>query len=210
MSKNKEILNFILGNLTLKSSFEKKLAKTIYSELAKGKPVKQEILSSILDTPISEVVAILSLWNGIYRNSDNEIIGFWGLAIDYDSPHQIVVNEKVLNCWCFWDTLFIADLLKGKVTVTSESPETKESIKISVNDGEVVSSSHPNAVCSFILPEENNKDVISSFCHYVYFFSDRNEFKSWKEKSSMSESLFCLDFSEAFELGSKFNRVRFE
>ena len=72
---------------------------------------------------------------------------------------------------------------------------------------EIVETSHPTAVVSFLLPDRDfDADVIQSFCHVVHFFSAREAGVAW---TAEHPGTFLLSLEEAFELGRLVNALNF-
>jgi Alkylmercury lyase len=64
--------------------------------------------------------------------------------------------------------------------VESVCSATGQSIKVTVDAGAVVEASPPEAVISFLRPQERfDADVILNFCHHVLFFSSPEAGEKW-------------------------------
>jgi len=60
---------------------------------------------------------------------------------------------------------------------------------------------------SMLSPDESfDQQVISSFCHFVHFFSSSEEGEAWV---SQHQGTFLLSVPEAYELGRLVNRARY-
>jgi alkylmercury lyase len=61
---------------------------------------------------------------------------------------------------------------------------------------------------SFLLPEAEavNENVITSFCHYVHFFSSREAANPWRHEHPET---FLLPLEDAWEIGRRVNRARY-
>ena len=66
------------------------------------------------------------------RNANDAIIGVLDLSLNGEWVHRFYVDGASLRNWCAWDSLFIAPLLKQTVTIESDSPETKEKVRVAV------------------------------------------------------------------------------
>jgi alkylmercury lyase len=86
------------------------LALALYHGLARGRPVADATLALETSMTLEQVRSTLDTWCGAFRNNDEDIIGFWGLAIT-EMPHSLVVDGVQLYAWCAWDTLFLPAIL---------------------------------------------------------------------------------------------------
>jgi len=66
------------------------LARTIYQQLALGKPLSLERLAEGLNQAKDAIKEKLSQWGGIFYNDAGDIIGFWGIAVgEMRQPHAV-------------------------------------------------------------------------------------------------------------------------
>lgn len=59
-----------------------------------------------------------------------------------------------------------------------------------------------------LVPEESEfeKDIVASFCHYIYFFESDNSAKAWIEDK---QNIEFITLEEAFELSVQKNIQQF-
>ncbi|MBF6557706.1 MAG: alkylmercury lyase [Acidimicrobiales bacterium] len=181
------------------------LARAVYRTLARGKPVTDADLATTTELPIDQVQAVLAGWPGVFRNADNNIVGFWGLAL-LEMPHALTVDGAELYAWCAWDTLFLPAVLKATAEVHSADPSSGEPVTLIVTPNEVKERSHERIAVSFLSPGSPfEAGVIESFCHYVHFFTDPESAAPWV---SSHDGTFLIGLDDAFQLGQRWNAAR--
>ena len=182
------------------------IAKAIYKLLAHGTPITDADVAAQTAIPLERVVSTVASWNGVFRDGDQRIIGFWGLTVTDMPPHHFQVGDANLYAWCAWDTLFLPALLDATAHVQSTDPNSGETITLAVSPDAVTERSHDQAVVSFLMPEGDfTDDVIQTFCHYVHFFTDPQSAQQWTETH---EHTFTVPLDEAFEVGQRWNAAR--
>ncbi|MEE9190677.1 MAG: organomercurial lyase [Candidatus Neomarinimicrobiota bacterium] len=193
------------------SDFERKVSIQIYRELAKGKPVSITNIAESLGYPFEKVNTVISNWPGVYYDETKNIIGYWGLTIG-KMAHSLKVDDVTLTTWCAWDALFIPQILGKTAEITSEDLNTKEKIRIAIAPDGIEKIDPPKAVVSFMVPDTDKirADVVSSFCHYVHFFSSIESADHWIANSNKKDELIVLSLSEAFEIGSQKNHQQYK
>jgi len=177
----------------------------IYRLLSEGTPVSIDRLSSSLGLRESTVRETLEGWPAVYYDDEKRIIGYWGLTLK-KMGHLLEVEGKRLYTWCAWDTLFIPSLLGKTANIESKCPVTGEVIKLKVGPRGFESLSNPNSRMSILVPKEIGDNVISSFCHYVYFFSSPDAASTWTSKH---EDTFVISLDEAFKLARMKNEAQY-
>ena len=94
--------------------------------------------------------------------------------------------------------------LNTTVRVTSVCPGSREGIELTVAPDRVKSVAPKNVVVSFLQPDEPfDSDVITSFCHFVHFFTSPALGEQWVEEHPRT---FLLSLPDAFELARLSNR----
>ncbi|MEX0707237.1 MAG: organomercurial lyase [Woeseia sp.] len=197
-----------LGELFLQlGDDEQRIARCLYQQLATGKPADLERLSRQTGVPLSTIVNRLDEWPGVYFNDGGAVVGFWGLAIDPVSTHQIVAGDTTVYGWCAWDTLFIPVLLGRTCRVLSNCKQTGATIHLEVSPNGVETVSPATVHLSFVLPDkaEFDHDVVTSFCHYVHFFCDQQTAAAWARSQAGG---FILDLEDA--VAAAHYKVRYE
>ncbi len=181
------------------------LALALFRGLARGRPVPDTMLAAETHFPIDQVRSTLASWPGVFRDNDEHIIGFWGLARS-EMPHALDVNGIHLYAWCAWDTLFLPGILRADAFVQSQDPQSGESVTLTVTADKVLERSHERMVVSFLAPDERfDSNVITSFCHYIHFFTSPDNAAPWLASHS---GTFLLELDDAFELGRRWNAAR--
>jgi|SRR5579883_556127 len=79
--------------------FEQRLSLELYRLLAAGQPVARAVLADRLQVPVALADRILDGWPGVFSDSKQRIVGYWGISIRtaYASPHQITIDGQTLS-----------------------------------------------------------------------------------------------------------------
>ncbi|MCH7783646.1 hypothetical protein IID62_11335, partial [candidate division KSB1 bacterium] len=186
---------------------EQLISAHIYRLFAEGKPVSHKQVADSTNLPFEKIEDIINNWIGVYHNDNNEIIGYWGIALR-DMPHKFEVDGRTLYTWCAWDSLFIPELMQKTAHVESPDPITKEIIKFTVSPDGIIDLFPSESVMSYVKPEYTvwDENVINSFCHFVLFFASQ---KSGEEWTSTRENTALMSMDDAFELAKRKNRHQF-
>ncbi len=186
---------------------EGRISLHIYRLLAEGQPVSQARLASVLDLPIEVIDDTIGQWPAVYRDEENRIIGYRGLALR-EMAHRFMVNGRTLYTWCAWDTLFIPAILNQTARVESVCPETGRVVRLTVEPQGFAELDPLGAVVSFVTPEaiKVRENLIASFCHYVHFFASPGAANKWV---AAHPGTFALSMDEAFTLGRQQNAARY-
>jgi alkylmercury lyase len=187
---------------------DQELALALYRLLAEGQPVSPTNLAGALNRPVEDLEHTLNQWPAVFYDGQGCIIGFWGLSVR-ETKHRLEVNGSVIYAWCAWDTLWLPELLHASVAVTSRCAQTGDPVRLNVLPERVDSAEPVSTVVSFLelderAPRENN--VVTSFCHFVHFFRDREEGERWTERHPET---FLLTLDEAFDIGRRVNATRY-
>lgn len=185
----------------------KRLALALYRLLAEGEPVPPSALASKVGLDEALVRDALGSWPGVFFDEHRRVQGYWGLAIPRMS-HRFEVGGKPLYTWCAWDSLFLPELLQRTARVTSTCPITGEAIRLVVRPSEIESLDPADSVMSFPRADriELGDDVVTSFCHFVHFFSSRDAASRWLEENS---GHLVLSLDEGFQLAREKNAMQF-
>lgn len=186
---------------------EQKLSLALYHFLSRGKPVSNHQLKTATDLSMDEIDQTLHSWPGVFFDEDNNVIGYWGLAIQ-EMRHRLDANSNTSFAWCAWDTLFIPELLGEAVKVESTCPVTGNRIVLNVSPTSVEVVSGKQVYVSFLTPdaEKLNADVTTSFCHFVYFFDSKSVAEKWLVEHP---GTFLLTLDEAFSVARAVNTGRY-
>jgi len=162
-----------------------RLLVQIWRVLATGRPVTQSQVDSFVSeldiTPeeADQFLRQMSEW----RDDDN-IVGIMGLSLN-DHPHKFTVGDVQLATWCAADTLFLPAMLGATATVESESPASKETVRVTIGPDAVLSAEPADAVISIVVPKETDMTSVAqismTFCSHIFFFASRSEAEQWSE-----------------------------
>jgi len=197
----------LVGSFPKLNKNDQTLAITLYRLLAQGKPVTLLGLAEKLGVALEAVTQVLKTWPGVYFDDENNVIGFWGLALP-EMNHHFEIEGRPLYAWCAWDTLFLPQLLGKTAKVESTCPVTGEKIRLTVTPNKILDLSPPETVLSFITPEAAliQEDIVQHFCHYIHFFNTIDSGRQW---ISENKSTFLLSINDAFLLGQFKNSLQF-
>ncbi len=179
----------------------------VWQSLATGRPVTGEQVDRIVADIGTDRDEADQFLRGISeRDADDNIVGIMGLSLN-DHPHRVNVNGTWMSMWCAEDTLVLPSKLKQTVTVESESPLTKEKIRLTVSPQRVEESNPAGAVVSIVVMDPDKADMSSAqaiwgtFCHHIFFFASREEGEQW---AAGRDDIEILSLDEGFELGKQF------
>lgn len=204
-----ELAASIVGCFPTLDLLQQRSSLALYSLLAEGQPVRRTKLAERLDISVETVTCILDGWPGVFSDAQRRIVGYWGLSIPsvYSSAHKLTVNGRTLSAWCAWDTLFLPQLLGYKAEIEAASPGGGI-VRLIVTPDQVELVEPVNAQMSILLPDRAGvqKDVITTFCHFVHFFPSRQAGGSW---SSQHAGTFLLSIYEAHVLARLKNEAQY-
>lgn len=189
---------------------EQRLSLDLYRLLAEGQPVQRTELAKRLETSVETVNRILDIWPGVFSDAEGRIVGYWGLSLPtvYSSPHTLKMNGRTLAAWCAWDTLFLPGLLGETTEIESVGPVSGAVVRLTVAPERVERVEPVSAQMSILLPDaqEMQKNVVTSFCHFVHFFPSRQAAESWTAKHA---GTFMLSIHEAHVLARLKNQAQY-
>ena len=139
------------------------------------------------------------------RDAEDNIVGALGLSLK-QHPHRFTVNGVQMTAWCAQDTLFLPALLQQAAIVESESPFSKEPIRLTVGPDDVKEVTPASAVLSTVILDPDTADfgspeaIMMSFCRNIHFFASADEVESWAKGRDDIET---LTLEEGFELGRR-------
>lgn len=205
-----EIAKSIVGLFPNLDFLEQRLSLELYRLIAKGEPVSRSTLALRLGAPVETVSHILDRWPGVFSDAEQRVIGYWGLALPtaYKSPHRFTVDGRTLSAWCAWDTLFLPQLLGRTAEVESSSPASGVTVRLTVTPKSVEYLDPADAQMSFLLPDATSiqKDIVTAFCHFVYFFPSRQDGEAWVEQHP---GTFLMSIDEAQVLARLKNEAHY-
>ncbi len=189
--------------------FEQRLSLELYRLLSGGQPVARAVLAERLQASAEIVDRILDGWPGVFSDSERRIVGYWGLSIAtaYRSPHQLMIDGRRLSAWCAWDTLFLPELLGKPAGVGSKSP-CGGAVKLIVTPTGVEHLAPEDAHVSFLMPDaaEIQKDIVSTFCHFVHFFPSWSAGDAW---AAQHPGTFILSVAKAHAIALRKNQAQY-
>jgi len=200
----------IVGVFPKLDLFEQRLSLELYRLLAGGEPVPRSLLAERLGVRVERVNQVLGGWPGVFSDSLQRVVGYWGLSIPaaYASPHTLTVDGRRLSAWCAWDTLFLPQLLGKTSAVESTSPTLRTTVNLTVAPEGLEQVDPTDAQVSFLLPDPLavQKDIVSTFCYFVHFFPSRDAVDDW---IAQRPGTFRLSVADAHAVGRRKNQAQY-
>ena len=204
-----ELASSIVGCFPALDLFEQRLSLTLYRLLSEGQPVSRTTLTDRLGASVETVNRVVDGWPGVFSDAQRRIVGYWGLSIPsvYSGPHTLTLNGRKLSAWCAWDTLFLPQLLGQSAEIESASPGGGL-VRLTVTPEQVERVEPAGAQMSLLLPDcaGVQKDVVTTFCHFVHFFPSQQAGESW---SAQHARTFLLPISAAYTLARLKNEAQY-
>lgn len=205
-----EVAASIVGVFPTLDVIEQRLSLELYRLLAEGQPVPHAALADRLDISVETVNQILDRWPGVFWDPERRVVGYWGLSIPtaYSSPHSLTLGGRRLSAWCAWDTLFLPQLLGQTAEVRSISPGPGATVRLTVTPERVECVAPVDAEMSFLLPDPVGvqKDVVTTFCHFIHFFPSRQVGESW---TAQHPGTFIVSIDEAMHVARRKNEMQY-
>ena len=183
-----------------------RLLLRVLRTLAKGHPVSaDQVERTIADLGMDRRAAHEFLGQVAERDAADNIVGIMGLSLN-GHPHRFSVNGKRMSTWCAEDTLFLPAVLGQTATVESESPLSKDTVRLTVSPQRVEEVSPAGAVVSMVIvdPDEAGMGSVEAiwgaFCHHIFFFASRDEAERW---AAGRDDIEILPLDEGYELGKQ-------
>ena len=196
LNRNGGLMDYGTGNLHL--------LVQIVRVLAKGDPVTTNQVDGIVaELGIDADASEQFLQTVAERDDDDNIVGALGLSLK-QHPHRLIVGGTEMTAWCAQDTLFLPVMLQQTATVETESPLSKEKIRITVGPQGVKEVSPAGTVMSTVILDPNSTDLNTpteiqmNFCRNIHFFASEKEVAEWAAGRGDIET---LSLDEAFDLG---------
>ena len=179
---------------------EQRLAAAVLRMLSAGQPVGVSAAAAAAEIPAPRAAAVLQSWPAVFWDGHDQVTGFWGMALA-EMPHRLGHAGTGLGAWCAWDPLFLARVI-GDLDVATTDPVTSKAISYHIgDDGAITGASHPDAVLSFLRPDQPWDDnVIATFCHYVLHFTGPATAQQW---TTTHPGTFVLSLADAAELARR-------
>ena len=103
---------------------ERRLSIAVYETLTGGRPVRVADLAERTGLSVEHIERVLAEWPGVFRDTNGNVIGYWGLAIP-EMPHRFETQGVRLHNWCAWDALFIPEITGHAARYTGRCPATQ-------------------------------------------------------------------------------------
>ena len=118
------------------------------------------------------------------------------------------MNGRTLSAWCAWDTLFLPQLVDQTAEIESASPSQTGIVRLIITPQQVERVEPVGAQMSVLVPnaQEMQKNVVTSFCHFVHFFPSRQVAERWTAQHS---GTFLLSIHEAHVLARLKNEAQY-
>ena len=180
---------------------ERQIAVSLWDLLADGHPVSPRALAARARVDQAAVDSALERWPGIFRDEENRLVGFWGLAIPPMAHRFHAEGGKPIHAWCALDPFLIVPVIGRAARVESKDPISGERIAITVTPDEITDASPASVVVSFLVPDKPfDQEVIQSFCNFVHFFAGTQTAEQWAQGR---DEIVIFPVQEAFEVGRR-------
>jgi alkylmercury lyase len=180
---------------------EQRLALATFRLLGQGEPFRPEELAELTGRPVEEVSSRLEEWMA-HRDEQGRVFAFGGLTLRPTS-HVLEVDGRTLHAWCALDTLFLPELLGRPARIRSTSPQSGETISLTVDAAGVHDVAPEGAAMTLHgVRGFDLEDVIGTFCCYVHFFASEPDARAWAERS---EGTYVASIADGFQYGRLFN-----
>ncbi len=202
-----DLLSFLPEEYCRLTAEEQRVSLALYRLLAGADPVGLEPLARAAQLSEQEVRGMLGRWAGVYYDDDGRVIAYWGLALPR-MAHRFEVAGRTLYTWCVWDSLFLPELLNATAHVQATCPTTGAVITLTVSPHAIEWVNPPRVVMSFREPDPSQvrRDVITTFCHYVHFFSSADAGRHWVTEHP---GTFLLSLGEGLDLARRKNAMQY-
>ena len=139
-----------------------RLLVLVWRALATGEAVTpSQIAAFVSDVGLAPEAADqflrqISEWDG-----GDRIVGIMGLSTN-DHPHTFTIDGTRMSTWCAMDTLFLPAMLGRTATIASESPLSKQTVRLTVGPEGVQSLDPADAVVTVVVPSETDMTSVAS------------------------------------------------
>ena len=185
---------------------EQRLTLALFRLLADGAPVGPQDLAERSGFPAADAASRLERLAMGQRDERGRVVAYGGLTLEPTS-HALEVDGRTLYTWCALDTLFVPELLGRPARIRSTSPESGETISLTVDAAGVHEIEPQGAVMTLHgVGGFDLEDVVGTYCCYVHFFASEDEARAWAERS---EGTYVVSIAEGFEYGRLYNHAQF-
>lgn len=191
---------------------QRHVALTTYRLLADGTPVTNTAIADATGIDETTIAGYFAEWEGVFRDNDDAIVGFWGLALTPLDPRYDLVDHdtgrSVGHAWCAWDTLFLPILLGRTLDIAATDGHTGEPVTLTVSPDGARTVTPTGAVVTFVAPDAPwESDFLTTFCHKVLFFATQTNADAWI--AAHPDNLFTLGVDDAFDVGRQWTADRY-
>lgn len=191
---------------------QRRVALTTSRLLAGGGPATNQTIGEATGIDETTLAGYFAEWEGVFRNGDDAVVGFWGLAAEPLEPTYELRDHHsghpVGYAWCAWDTLFLPTLLNRTLDITAADGHTGDPVTLTVSPAGAQQVRPAGVVVSFVAPDGPwPPDFLTTFCHKVLFFTQTENADAWIAEHP--DHLFTLDVDTAFEVGRRYTADRY-
>lgn len=191
---------------------QRRAALTTYRLLTARRPVTNGAIAQATGLSEETIASYLAEWEGVFRDGDDAVVGFWGLALEPLDPRYELVDhdtgDAVGYAWCAWDTLFLPAVLGRTLDITSTDGHTGQEITLTVGPDGAHTVNPEQTLVSFLSPNAPwEADILATFCHKVLFFAADDSATAWM--GAHADELFTLSVADAFEVGRLWTAQRY-
>lgn len=186
---------------------EQQTSIKIYQLLSRKIHPNQKLLAKELSLSEPQIQGALEkMANWLYWE-DGNIVGFAGLTTR-KMNHHFTVDGITTYTWCALDAIFIPELLGKTAIVKSRDPVSKKNIEFTVTPSQLSDSGDQGVMVSLVTPSHEliRKDVISNFCHFVFFFESLETGDKW---SKDHPNTFLVTLEESVKIAHHLNQERY-
>lgn len=184
---------------------EQRLVLAMFRLLGEGNPFGAGELAERTGRPLDEVAFELDRLPMLQRDDQGRVVAYGGLTLKSTS-HALEVDGRTLHTWCALDTLFLPERLGQPARIRSNSPETGETISLTVDEAGAHDITPDRAVMTLHgVGGFDLKDVVGTFCCYVHFFPSEQAARAWAERN---EGTYIASIAQGFEFGRLYNHAQ--
>jgi hypothetical protein len=196
-----ELSDSIAAATVVVNEQERRIAVSLWDLLADGHPVSPSELAARARVDEAVVDSALGRWPGVFRDDQDQVVGFWGLAIPPMAHRFHAEGGKPIHAWCALDPFLIVPVIGRAARVESKDPISGERIAMTVTPNEINDVSPASVVVSFLVPDKPfDQEVIQTFCNFVHFFAGTKTAEQWAQGR---DEIVIFHVQEAFEIGGR-------
>ena len=164
------------------TAFEKALLRQIFrTVLESGKAPSVTVLHKALQTYRLRIVRTLGKLEQkrrlVRKKETGEIVYVYPVSL-LPTEHQVIIEgEKRLFANCGLDALSVPHMFNKNAEIISPCHTCRETVTITVKNGEVVSKSHPRIYVWS--PKQIEMPAVAEFSSFMNFFCSEEHIKAW-------------------------------